>query len=87
MAEDHAVGRCGPDFGGGWIVSRACCCVVYTETRVPQIWEIERADRHDPSRSMCSSMSDKKVSRSGCQGVNIGLKIAGTDQSRSIDVD
>jgi hypothetical protein len=26
-------------------------------------------------------------SRSGCQGVNIGLKIAGTDQSRSIDVD
>ena len=30
------MGRCGPDFGGGWIVSRACCCVVYTETRGPR---------------------------------------------------
>jgi hypothetical protein len=27
-----------------------------------------------------------RQSRSGCQGVNIGLEIAGTDQSRSIDV-
>ena len=31
--EDRAGGRCGPDFGAGWLVSWTCCCVVYTETR------------------------------------------------------